>query len=404
MAALTKVNAFLHGGDYNPDQWQKYPDILSADVDLLKKAHINTVSMGIFAWMALEPEEGHFAFDWLDERIETMYRNGIYTVLATPSGARPAWLDRKYPEAMRVDSYGVRRHHGLRHNHCMSSPVDREKVRIINTKLAERYKDHPGVILWHLSNEYGGECYCDLCAEKFRSWLRDKYGTVEALNDAYWTSFWAHTYTSFDEVEPPYQNGEQSVAALKLDWQQFTTWNTADFMKAEIDALKAVTPDIPVTTNFYLTEQLDYAKLAEPLDLVCWDSYPRWGEAGSTPAHTAAVTAFTHSRMRNYKPGKPFLLMESTPSLVNHHPINKLKRPGMHRLSSLQAVACGSDSVQYFQIRKSRGSFEQFHGAVIDHDGSDRTRVNKDVQALGEDLLKLTPVLGSTLRPKAATT
>ena len=147
------VPALLHGGDYNPDQWLQYPEVLDADIRLMKEAGINCVSMGIFAWSALEPEEGVYTLDWLDERMDTLYQNGIYTILATPSGARPAWLDRKYPDAMRVASSGNRNHHGGRHNHCPSSPAYREKVRQINTVLAQRYHDHPGLILWHVSNE-----------------------------------------------------------------------------------------------------------------------------------------------------------------------------------------------------------------------------------------------------------
>ena len=396
-----KVPALLHGGDYNPDQWLKYPEVLAKDVELLKNAHINTVSMGIFAWAALEPEEGKYTFDWLDERINPLYENGIYTVLATPSGARPAWLDEKYPSTLRVTADDQRRHHGVRHNHCMTSPEYREKVRQINTQLAKRYGSHPGVILWHVSNEYGGECYCPLCAQKFREFLKEKYKTIDALNDAWWSAFWSHTYTSFDQIEPPFKNGETSMAALRLDWRRFTSWNTQDFMKAEIAPLKEFAPNIPVTTNFHLTDSVIHYELAKDLDVVSWDSYPLWHSEPQL-GHVAAVTAYQHSTMRNTKQDKPFMLMESAPGQVNWQPFNKIRRPGMHRLTSLQAVANGSDTVQYFQMRKCRGSYEQYHGAVIDHEGTGRTRIYKEITQLGEDLIKLQPVAGSTIQAKAA--
>lgn len=398
-----KVPALLHGGDYNPDQWLKYPDILDRDIELMKEAHINCVSMGIFAWSMLEPEEGRYDFEWLDERIDTLYKNGIYTILATPSGARPAWLDRKYPEAMRVNKLDQRNHHGVRHNHCQSSPQYRRKVREMNTQLASRYASHPGLIAWHVSNEYGGECYCPLCTERFREFLKDQYHTIDTLNDAWWSSFWSHRYTSFEEIEPPFQNGETSMAALTLDWKRFTTWNTLDFMREEIRPLRELAPSIPVTTNFmHLYGGLDYQKLAGDLDVISWDSYPFWHRPSESMGHTAAVTAFSHSQMRNYKQGQPFLLMESAPGLVNWQPYNKIRRPGMHRLSSLQAIACGSDSVQYFQFRKCRGSFEQFHGAVVDHEGSHNTRIFREVAELGTDLEKLRPVAGSRISTPAA--
>lgn len=398
-----KVPALLHGGDYNPDQWVKYPDILAKDIELMKEAHINCVSMGIFAWSMLEPEEGRYDFAWLDERLDALYQNGIYTILATPSGARPAWLDREYPEAMRVSALGTRNHHGVRHNHCPSSPQYRRKVREMNTRLAERYASHPGLIAWHVSNEYGGECYCPLCTERFRHFLKEKYQTIDALNDAWWSSFWSHRYTSFDEIEPPFQNGETSMAALQLDWKRFTTWNTQDFMQEEIRPLRDLAPSVPVTTNFmHLYAGLDYQQLAADLDVISWDSYPFWHHPSETMGHTAAVTAFSHAQMRGYKQSQPFLLMESAPGLVNWQPFNKIRRPGVHRLSSLQAIACGSDSVQYFQIRKCRGSFEQYHGALIDHEGSHQTRIFREVAQLGADLQKLAPVAGSRIAAPAA--
>ena len=163
----------LHGGDYNPDQWLDRPDILKQDIVLMKEAHVNCVSVAIFAWAQLEPQEGVYDFGWLGRIIGQLYENGIYTILATPTGARPAWMAQKYPEVLRVDSSLHRNHMGERHNHCYTSPVYREKARQINVRLSQAFGKHPGVILWHISNEYGGECYCELCQEAFRQWLKE---------------------------------------------------------------------------------------------------------------------------------------------------------------------------------------------------------------------------------------
>ncbi len=210
MSSVTpKFPHMLHGGDYNPDQWLNSPDILKKDIELMKAAHINCVSVAIFAWAKLEPEEGRYEFGWLEEVINNLYENGIYTVLATPSGAKPRWMSEKYPEIRRVSKEGVRDLSGERHNHCYTSPVYREKVKAMDTALAERFAKHPGVILWHLSNEYGGICYCDKCQAAFREWLKKKYGTIEALNNQYWTDFWAQTYNSFEEVQAPAPNGSR---------------------------------------------------------------------------------------------------------------------------------------------------------------------------------------------------
>lgn len=395
--AFARFPHIIHGADYNPDQWQKMPDILAEDSRLMRLARMNSASINIFAWHAIEPEEGIFTFDYLDEAMDRLTKDGMRIVLATPSGARPAWLDKKYPEAMRVGPDRVRNLHGLRHNHCLTAPIFREKVRIVNTKLAERYGNHPGLAMWHISNEYNGECHCELCQRAFRAWLKARYGTVERLNDAWWTAFWSHPFNSFDEIESPAPHGETSLHGLTLSWKRFVTDQTVDFLRAEIEPLRRLTPQVPVTTNMmYLFTQLNYQKIAPELDIVSWDDYPRWHNDEEPLFDTAQRDAFNHDWFRAMRGGQPFLLMESTPSNVNWMPVNKLKRPGVLALGAMNAVAHGSDSVQYFQFRKSRGASEKLHGAVVDHVGHEHTRVFGEVAALGEALSALSGVPGTT--------
>lgn len=204
----------LYGGDYNPEQWLHMPEILEKDIEYMKEAGINTVTMGMFSWAALEPEEGTYEFGWLKKRIDRLYKEGISTILGTPSGARPKWLADKYPEVLRVREDRTRHIFGERHNHCYTSPVYREKVEHIDRTLAECFKDHPGVILWHLSNEYGGECHCPLCQEAFRLWLKEKYQNIDELNKRWNTAFWSHTYQSFEQIESPSSIGETGLHGL----------------------------------------------------------------------------------------------------------------------------------------------------------------------------------------------
>lgn len=399
-----QVNGILHGSDYNPDQWLDRPDILEKDIELMKKAKMTSMSLGIFSWSAYEPTEGEFHMDWLKDIMDKLYENGIYTILATPSGARPAWLDEKYPECMRVGADDHRAHHGVRHNHCMSSPKFREKTGIIINKIIDTVGKHPGLAMWHLSNEFGGECFCPLCKKKFQDYLANKFDNdINKLNKAWWTGFWSHTYNDFSQIEPPYLNGEFSVMGLNLEWKRFTTWNTTDYMKSEIDIIRKRTPNIPITTNFMqLFPGLDYRVMAKELDVISWDSYPVFHNNYETMADTMAHNSFDHAVMRSLKKNQPFMLMECAPGLVNWHEYNKLKRPGVHKLFSTQAVACGSDTVQYFQWRKSRGSFEQYHGAVVDHIGTDDTRVFKEVAEVGAMLDSLSNVKCTIVKPKAA--
>lgn len=186
-------------------------------------------------------------------------------------------MSEKYPEVLRVGKNRVRNLHGMRHNHCYTSPVYREKTNIMNTKLADRYAEHPAVIGWHVSNEYGGDCHCDYCQDAFRDWLKEKYKTLDALNDAWWTTFWSHTYSNWSQVESPAPHGETMVHGLNLDWKRFVTAQTLDFYRHEIKPLKAAKPEMPATANFMeLFEALDYAKMADDIDVISWDSYPTW--------------------------------------------------------------------------------------------------------------------------------
>lgn len=392
-----------HGGDYNPDQWLNRPDILDEDFRLFPLAGVNTVSIGIFAWTRLEPQDGVYDFGWLDALMDRLAGAGMQAILATPTGAKPAWMSAQYPEILRYQANRVRDLHGARHNHCYTSPVYRRKAVEINRRLAERYGQHPALAMWHVSNEYGGECHCPLCQEAFRGWLQKRYGSLDALNQAWWTDFWSHRYTDWSQVESPAPHGESSVHGLVLDWRRFVDAQSLDFFLAESQPLRTVTPEVPVVINMMGTfPGLNYWNWAPHVDVITWDAYPRWHNAAYNDADEASKFAFYHDLNRSLKGGKPWLLMESTPSQVNWQPVNRLKKPGMHRLSSLQAVAHGSDSVLYFQWRKGRGAAEKYHGAVVDHVGHEHTRVFKEVAQVGQDLKALAPVAGTRVTAQAA--
>ena len=392
---------FLHGADYNPEQWLHDKSIWDEDMRLLKLANCNELTVGIFSWAKLEPREGEYDFSFLDEIIDRIGKNGGKVILSTPSGARPRWLAEKYPEVLRVLPDGNREHFRARHNHCPTSPVYRQKVAAINRKLAERYGQNDTVVAWHISNEYGGECHCPLCTKAFQEFLREKYhNDIAALNLAYWTTFWSHTYDSFEQIEPPGKYTEVAVHGLTLDWKRFVTQQTISFIENETAAIRELSPQLPVTINMmYEFTELDYYKVAKVIDIASWDSYPEWHNGDD--ALIAQKTAFWHDLYRSLKK-RPFLLMESTPSLVNWKPYNKPKRPGLDVLSSLQAVAHGSDSVQYFQWRKGRGSSEKFHGAVVGHDGTENTRVFRSVQRTGQVLQQIDQVAGTVTKAPVA--
>lgn len=383
----------LYGGDYNPEQWLDTPEILEQDIAYMKEAGINTVTLGVFSWAMLEPSEGNYQIDWLERIVGRLYKEGIATILGTPSGARPKWMSDAYPEVLRTEADRRRNLFGGRHNHCFTSPVYREKVRQINLVLGSGFASNPAVKMWHISNEFSGECHCSLCQTAFRDWLRKKYKTIEELNQSWCTAFWSHLYTSFDQIESPSPLGESAVHGLNLDWKRFVTDQTADFVEWEIKALRETGAKQPATVNLmYDFQGLNYDKIAACVDVISWDSYPVWHK--NEDIETALDNGLQHDYMRCLK-HQPFLLMESSPSSTNWQGVSKLKRPGLLTAASLQALAHGSDSVLFFQIRQSRGSSEKFHGAVIDHSGRNDTRVFREVKQLGADLGSLTEILGS---------
>ena len=394
-----KFPHLLHGADYNPEQWRDNKSVWDEDMRLMQLANCNEMTVGIFSWSVLEPKEGEFDFSFLDEILDKIYAAGGRVILATPSGARPRWLAEKYPEVLRVDEYGERKLFGERHNHCFTSPIYREKVRKINGLLAARYDKHPAVLAWHISNEYGGYCRCPLCKKAFQNFVKERYQTIENLNKAWWTDFWSHAYTSFEQVEPPSPLGDSSLHGLNLDWRRFVSAQTVDFMKGEIAALREFSA-LPVTTNMMpMAYATDYWAFAKELDFMSTDSYPDWH--GTCHLWSAAQSAFWHDFFRSAK-DKPFLLMESAPGMVSWRDINKLKRPNMDKLAALQAVAHGADSVQYFQWRKSRGACEKFHGAVVDHCGREDTRVFQAVKDTGELLKAVDEVAGTKVKSRVA--
>lgn len=387
MKYSNKVNKIVYGGDYNPEQWPK--EVWEEDMKLLKEAHIDILTLNVFAWASLQPSEEEYDFSRLDEIMELVGKHGFSVCLATSTAAHPAWMAKKYPDILRVEFNGMKRKFGGRHNSCPNSPTYRKYSVRLAKKLAERYKDCDNLIAWHISNEYGGECYCENCEKAFRVWLKKKYRTIEELNWAWNTSFWGHTFYEWDEIVLPnllsehFEYDRSQFQGMTLDYKRFNSESMLECYKMEYEAVKSVTPNFPVTTNlmgFY--KNLDYKMWAKYMDVVAWDNYP-------ANEDTPAQIAMSHDLMRGIRGGAPFLLMEQTPSVTNWLSYNALKRPGVMRLWSYQAVAHGADSVMFFQMRRSIGACEKLHGAIIDHVGTNQTRVYREAQALGEELERI---------------
>ena len=396
-----RIEKVLYGGDYNPEQWSE--DVWEEDMRLFALAGIDIVTLNVFSWASLQPDEHTYCFEKLDKIMDLVEKNGLKVCMATSTAAHPAWMAKKYPDILRTEFNGMKRKFGSRHNSCQNSPTYQKYSVRLAKKLAERYKDRECIVAWHVSNEYGGECYCENCEKAFRIWLKDKYKTIEELNRAWNTAFWGHTFYEWDEIVVPnllsehFAENRTTFQGISLDYRRFNSEGMLHCFKAEYEAIKFVIPDAKITTNlmgFY--KPLDYQMWANEMDFISWDNYP----ANDDPY---ARIAMNHDLMRGIKGGQPFVLMEQTPSVTNWLAYNALKRPNVMRLWSYQAMAHGADAILFFQMRRSIGACEKYHGAVIDHVGNENTRVFREIAKLGEELKQLgSKTLGSTMDSKVA--
>lgn len=395
---------FLFGGDWNPEQWPE--DTWEHDLDMLEDAHINEVTINVFSWALLQPAEDRYDFSMLDKIVALLVKHDFNIVMATGTAALPGWMVRLHPETIRTEQNGTRHVFGGRHNFCPTSPYFRKASRALAAHVAERYAGTPGLVAWHVCNEYGGGgglCYCDHCAEAFRTWLKNKYGTVEALNKAWCANFWSHTIYDWGDVVPPVSYGDGIsdakcvVSGLQMDYRRFQNQAQLACYTNERDAIRAYDAATLITTNLMgAFKDLDYFEWAKEMDVVSWDNYPGM----DTPP---SFTAMCHDLMRGIGGNKPFMLMEQTPNQQNWFPFCKVKRPGEVRKLSWQAVAHGADTVQFFQMKQSIGGCERFHGAVIAHDGTEQSRVFKETAALGGELDRIGKrIMGSQIRAKVA--
>lgn len=397
-------DSFLFGGDWNPEQWPE--DTWEHDIEMLEDAHINEATINVFSWALLQPAEDRYDFTMLDKIVALLVKHRFNIVMATGTAALPGWMVRRHPEVIRTEQNGTRHVFGGRHNFCPTSPYFRKASRALAAHVAERYAGTPGLVAWHVCNEYGGGgglCYCEQCAESFHEWLKAKYGTVEKLNQAWCANFWSHTIYDWADVVPPVSYGDGIsdakcvVSGLQMDYRRFQSQAQLDCYKNERDAIRAYDTATPITTNLMGTfKDLDYFEWAKEMDVVSWDNYPGM----DTPP---SYTAMCHDLMRGIGGNKPFMLMEQTPNQQNWFPFCKVKRPGEVRKLSWQAVAHGADTVQFFQMKQSIGGCERFHGAVIAHDGTEESRVFKETEALGGELSRVGErIMGSHIESRVA--
>ena len=391
-------NRIRYGGDYNPEQWPR--EVWDEDVRLMLEAGVDLVTVGVFSWAQLEPAERVYSFAWLHQVLDLLGAAGIGVDLATPTASPPPWLSARYPDVLPVDARGARYSHGSRQHFCVCSPIYRARAQRIVEQLVSEVGDHPAIEMWHIHNEYACHvpyCYCDNHAQGFRAWLQRRYGSVEALNEAWGTAFWSQRYGDFAEVVPPRLTPTFVNPAQELDYKRFSNDAFLEEFSEERQVLTTARPGVPVTTNFMgFFKPLDYFAWASELDVVSTDNY-----ADPADPEAMMLSAMHYDLVRSLNKNVPWMVMEQTPLRVNWRKHNSAKVPGQMRAMSYQAVARGAAGVLFFQWRASRTGAEKFHSAMVSHSGV-ASPVWAEVAALGGELARLGTFDGASVQARAA--
>jgi beta-galactosidase len=388
-----------YGADYNPEQWPR--EVWKEDVRLMREAGVTIVSLAIFSWARIQPAEDRWDFDWLDEVMDLLHAGGIAVDLATATASPPPWLTARHPEILPVTATGETVWPGGRQHWRPTSPVFREHALRLAQAMATRYADHPALAAWHVNNELGCHNvydYSDDAADAFRTWLRTRYGTIDALNHAWATAFWSQVYGDWQQILPPRLAATHPNPTQQLDFKRFSSDALLDHLRAEREVLRRITPDVPVTTNFMVmggTKGMDYTRWADDVDFVSNDHYVVPGP------QSLDELSFSANLTSAIADGRPWFLMEHSTSAVNWQPVNEAKRPGELARDSLLHVAHGADAVCFFQWRQSAAGAEKYHSAMLPHAGAD-SEIFRAVTDLGRALEALAPTAGTVRQPARA--
>lgn len=384
-----RQEVIYYGGDYNPEQWDR--ETIMEDMELMKKAGVNYVSINIFGWKNIQPAAGVYDFTHLDWLMDLLHQHSIAIDLANGTASPPAWLVNQSPEMMPIDSAGQRLVHGSRQHYCPTSPVYRRAIQELTEKVAQRYAKHPGLVMWHINNEYTchvHECYCDHCRMSFQSWLKQHYQTIDNLNHAWSTTFWSQAYSNWQEIFLPERMPTFKNPSQQLDYKRFISDMNLELFQIEKQAISAYS-QMPIMTNLMgLHEHVDGFKWAKEMDVVSWNTYPN-------PREKVPYGQFLANDLTRSLKKQPFLIMEQATGAVNWRKINKRKAPGQMRLWNYESIAHGADGLMFFQWRQSKGGAEKYHSAMVPHSGKSTSRIYQEVAQLGNELAQLKELVGT---------
>jgi beta-galactosidase len=374
------------------------------DIALMQAAGLNSVRMGDLIWDQLEPEDGVFTLEWLQETVAELGQAGIATFLATPTASIPLWLHRQHPDVMHLTAAGVRKPFGKRRHACLRHPEYRHRSLRIAERMAAAFRDSPDIIAVQTDNELMAEephCYCAYCQQAFATWLEQRYGTVDRLNTAWGLGFWSQRVRSFSDIFLPQKGDNPSAYVNFLAWASEVA---VEFHAAQRAVFKQALPQVPVTHNIcssgflYL---LDHYRLGQACDVMAIDNYPYgWtleNEYGNRGAFTFSphMTSLALAQVRGGRPGQPFLVAEAQIGRTCGNQ-RKIVEPRMVRLWSVQEVAQGACGIWFFPFLPFAAGHEHVMAAVLDGDRIPRRR-SAEVCQIAAETASLRQVTGNAL-------
>ena len=388
---------------YYPEHWPQ--EIWAEDARRMVDAGLSQVRIGEFAWSRIEPEQGAFDWQWLDDAVAVLHDAGLEIIMGTPSATPPKWLCDQMPDIFAVDAQGRQRGFGSRRHYCFSHAGYLEEAKRITRAVAQRYGQHPAVVQWQTDNEYGChntvQSFSPVARDAFRVWLAEHYGDVETLNTAWGNVFWSMEYRSFEEIELPNLTVTEANPAHWLAFRRFSSDQVRKFNAAQVSILREASPGRDITHNamgFYTG--FDAHDLGEDLDVMGWDSYPlgflemfrftdeekrKYARQGHLD-----IAAFHHDLYRGTTKGERWSVLEQQPGPVNWARHNPAPLDGMVALWTMEAVAHGAELVSYFRWRQNPKAQEQMHAGLLRADGADAPAlaevktVAKQIELIGE--------------------
>jgi len=386
--ALYRSPKIYFGVCYYPEAWDE--SRWETDVEMMREAGFNVARLAEFAWARIEPVEGQFDFNWLDKAVALLEKNGIQTLMGTPTSQPPLWLYQKYPDLLPVNSEGIRTNFGGRYLYCFNHPGMAIYTRHIVSAIAKRYANHPAVIGWHLDNEFGHvsrECYCkEYCEPAFHKWLEARYGSLDKLNAAWGTAFWSQIYSDWSQIPLPRLTQQQHNPALILDYRRFWSDTVVRYQKSQIDILANLALHQFTTHNLW--GKPDYFAMARDLNVAGMNFYPAYGW-GRLEDNGLELDTFRGLKDGNY------WVVEQRGGRPGSHNETLESAPGLLRLWAYQSYAHGADAVLFFRWRTAARGGEEYWFGLLNQDGRPNRRY-REIAGMGKDLERVAKLLEGT--------